>query len=466
VSGVSLVSSDAVALALRRTTLHVDGRVERISGLLVEATLPQVRIGAACAIDSDDGPVDAEVVGFSGQRALLMPVGDTLGLRESARVRVVGDRVSLRVGDALLGRIVDPMLAPLDGGPPIHGVYDVPLQRNAPSPMTRRRIAQALPTGIRAIDTVLTIGEGQRVGIMAGAGVGKSVLLGMLARSTAADVIVAGFVGERGREVREFVERDLGAEALRRSVLVVATGDQAPLLRVRAATAATAIAEHFRAQGKKVLLLLDSLTRVAMAQREIGLSAGEPPTTKGYPPSVFVQLPKLLERAGNDDGQGSITGVYTVLVEGDDLSDPVADSARSILDGHIVLSRRLAGGGHFPAIDVLQSASRVMSDVVDERHLDVARAIRAELAIYQDSADLVEVGAYVRGTNPKLDVAMAHRPELLAFLRQAPAERVAMVDALAQGRRITSAPTPTQTQTTTAMTTATGARTTPAERRT
>jgi flagellum-specific ATP synthase len=435
-----LVNTDLIASALKKTTLHVDGRVERISGLLVEATLPHIRIGASCAIDADDGPVAAEVIGFSGQRALLMAVGDTLGLRESARVRVIGDRVSLMVGDALLGRIVDPMLEPLDGGPPIRGHHEVPLQRAAPSPMTRRRISAALPTGIRAIDTVLTIGEGQRVGIMAGAGVGKSVLLGMLARSTACDVIVAGFVGERGREVREFVERDLGQEALQRSVLIVATGDQAPLLRVRAATAATAIAEYFRAEGKKVLLLLDSLTRVAMAQREIGLSAGEPPTTKGYPPSVFVQLPKLLERAGNDDGGGSITGIYTVLVEGDDLSDPVADSARSILDGHIVLSRRLAGGGHFPAIDILQSASRVMGDIVDERHLEVARAVRGELALYQESADLIEVGAYVKGSNPRLDVALAHRPDLLAFLQQAPTERVGLAEALAVARRITTSP--------------------------
>lgn len=435
-----LVDVDAVTIALGRSTLHVDGRVERISGLLIEATLPHVKIGAGVVIESDDGPVAAEVVGFSGQRALLMPIGDTLGLRESARVRVVDDRAVLNVGPALLGRILDPMLVPLDGRPAPQGIHIVPLQRAAPSPMKRRRISAVLPTGIRAIDSCLSIGEGQRVGIMAGAGVGKSVLLGMLARSTAADVIVAGFVGERGREVREFVERDLGAEALKRSVLIVATGDQAPLLRVRAATAATAIAEYFRDQGKKVLLLLDSLTRVAMAQREIGLSAGEPPTTKGYPPSVFVQLPRLLERAGNDEGQGSITGVYTVLVEGDDLSDPVADSARSILDGHIVLSRRLAGSGHFPAIDVLQSASRVMGDIVDQRHLEIARGIRQELATYQESADLVEVGAYVKGTNHRLDLALAHRGELLAFLRQQPEERMALTDTLERGRRLLAAP--------------------------
>lgn len=437
-----LVDVGAVTRALERTTLHVDGRVDRISGLLIEATLPQVKIGAGVVIDSDDGPVSAEVVGFSGSRALLMPVGDTVGLRESARVRVVDDRASINVGPALLGRILDPMLMPLDGGPVPSGTTSTPLYRPAPPPMLRRRISAVLPTGIRAIDSCLTVGEGQRVGIMAGAGVGKSVLLGMLARSTQCDVIVAGFVGERGREVREFVERDLGPEALKRSVLIVATGDQAPLLRVRAASAATAVAEAFRDQGKKVLLLIDSLTRVAMAQREIGLSAGEPPTTKGYPPSVFVQLPKLLERAGNDGGQGSITGIYTVLVEGDDLSDPVADSARSILDGHIVLSRKLAGGGHFPAIDVLASASRVMGDIVDDKHLDIARGIRGELATYQESADLVEVGAYVKGTNAKLDATLFHRPELLSFLRQNPAERTAVSDSLERARRLLTSTEP------------------------
>ena len=431
-----LVDVSAITRALEKTTLHVDGRVERISGLLIEATLPQVKIGAGVVIDSDDGPVAAEVVGFNGTRALLMPVGDTVGLRESARVRVVEDRASINVGPALLGRILDPMLMPLDGLPPPIGTTPAPLHKAAPPAMLRRRISIPLPTGVRAIDTCLTIGEGQRVGIMAGAGVGKSVLLGMLARSTQCDVIVAGFVGERGREVREFVERDLGPEALKRSVLIIATSDQAPLLRVRAAAAATAVAEAFREQGKKVLLLIDSLTRVAMAQREIGLSAGEPPTTKGYPPSVFVQLPKLLERAGNDGGTGSITGIYTVLVEGDDLSDPVADSARSILDGHIVLSRKLAGAGHFPAIDILTSTSRVMGDIVDEKHLDIARGLRGELATYAESADLVEVGAYVKGTNAKLDAALFHRPELMNLLRQNPADRTPIADSLERARRL------------------------------
>ena len=437
-----LVDFGAVTRAIEKTALQVDGRVERISGLLIEATLPHVKIGAGVAIDSDDGPVAAEVVGFNGTRALLMPVGDTVGLRESARVRVVEDRASIAVGPQLLGRVLDPALMPLDGLPPPSGTTSVPLYRSAPPAMSRRRIADPLPTGVRAIDACLTIGEGQRVGIMAGAGVGKSVLLGMLARSTQCDVIVAGFVGERGREVREFVERDLGPEALKRSVLIVATSDQAPLMRVRAAFAATAVAEAFRAQGKKVLLLIDSLTRVAMAQREIGLSAGEPPTTKGYPPSVFVQLPKLLERAGMDAGPGSITGIYTVLVDGDDLTDPVADSARSILDGHIVLSRKLAGGGHFPAIDILQSTSRVMGDVVDDKHLQTARGIRTELATFAESADLVDVGAYVKGTNAKLAAALFHRTELLNFLRQDPAERTPLSDGLERVRKLLTSTEP------------------------
>lgn len=426
--------------------LVVEGRVTRISGLLIEATLPRAAIGAGVVVDCDHGSVSAEVVGFSGPRALLMPVGETLGLREGARVRLAADSTSVPVSMALLGRVVDPMLRPLDGRPAPVASTRTPLHAPAPAPMTRRRIHRALTTGVRAIDVCLTVGEGQRVGIMAGAGVGKSVLLGMLARSADADVIVTGLVGERGREVREFVERDLGPEGLKKSVVVVATSDQPPLLRLRAALTATAVAEHFRREGKRVLLLLDSLTRVAMAQREIGLSAEEPPTTKGYPPSVFVLLPRLLERAGNDDGPGSITALYTVLVEGDDLSDPIADCARSVLDGHIVLSRKLAGGGHFPAIDVLQSASRVMTDVADKAHLDVAAAVRDSLSAYAESADLIEVGAYVKGSNARVDQAIAARPSLLQVLRQRPDDRTALPAALDAARvALTPAPAPTST---------------------
>jgi flagellum-specific ATP synthase len=342
----------------------------------------------------------------------------------------------LPVGDALLGRVVDASMRPVDGGPIalLRGVARI--HAEPPQAMARRRIHAPLQLGIRAFDTLLTVGEGQRVGIMAGAGVGKSVLLGMLARSTRADVIVVGLVGERGREVREFVERDLGEKGLARAVVVVATSDEPPLVRVRAAMAATAVAEHFRSRGKKVLLLLDSLTRVAMAQREIGLAAGEPPTAKGYPPSVFALLPSLLERAGNDAGPGSITALYTVLAEGDDLADPVVDAARSILDGHVVLSRKLAGAGHFPAIDVLASVSRVMSDVVDAGHLAAARAAREILAAHAEAADLIDVGAYVAGSNPLVDRAIRCIGPLRAFLRQGPDEATSLPEALAELRRI------------------------------
>jgi len=420
----------------------VEGKVTRITGLLIEATLPGAAIGAGVVVECDHGSVSAEVVGFAGARVLLMPVGETFGLREGARVRPAADATSVPVSMELLGRVVDPMLRPLDGRPLVAATTRASLHAAAPSPMRRRRILRPITTGVRAIDLCLTLGEGQRVGIMAGAGVGKSVLLGMLARSADADVIVTGLVGERGREVREFVERDLGEEGLRKSVVVVATSDQPPLLRLRAALTATAVAEHFRRAGKRVLLLLDSLTRVAMAQREIGLSAEEPPTTKGYPPSVFFLLPRLLERAGNDDGPGSITALYTVLVEGDDLADPIADCARSVLDGHIVLSRKLAGGGHFPAIDVLQSASRVMTDIVGADHLELAGRVRDSLAAHAESADLIEVGAYVKGSNGRVDQAIATRPALLGFLRQRPDERTALPAAIDAARAALVPPAP------------------------
>ncbi|MGC3998668.1 MAG: FliI/YscN family ATPase [Anaeromyxobacter sp.] len=347
--------------ALSRTLADADptpltGTVIRATGLLVEALLPRVPVGTACEIRSNDGAlVQAEVVGFQGGTAQLMPLSEIHGVSEGCDVvpRAAADRIA--VGDALLGRVVDASLRPVDGGP-------LPILRNRtalhavpPPALQRRRVADPISLGIRAIDACLTVGEGQRMAIMAGPGVGKSVLLGMLARSAKADVVVVGLVGERGREVREFIERDLG-DGLARSVVVVATSDESPVKRLRAAMSATAAAEHFRAQGKKVLLLVDSLSRVCMAQREIGLAAGEPPTTKGYPPSAFAILPRLVERAGNDSGRGSITAFYTVLAEGDDhTGDPIADAARATLDGHIVLSRKLAESGHFPAIDVLAS---------------------------------------------------------------------------------------------------------------
>ena len=403
--------------------LTLEGRVMRCTSLLVEAALPGVAVGAACEIHVPSGAiVAAQVVGFTGSRALLMPFGDMAGISEGCPVTPMPGGADVPVGDGLLGRVVDGAMNPVDDGPVPVLRARARLDRSPPPAMKRRRIHGALPLGVKSIDTLLTLGEGQRVGIMAGPGVGKSVLLGMVARHCKADVIIVGLIGERGREVREFVERDLGPEGLARSIVVVATSDEPPLVRLRAAMAATALAEHYRAQGKRVMLLMDSLSRVAMAQREIGLAAGEPPTSKGYPPSVFAMLPRLVERAGNDEGQGSITALYTVLAEGDDLSDPVVDCARAALDGHIVLSRKLAGSGHFPAVDVLSSVSRVMTDIVTAPHLQLASAARETLSTYRDSADLVEVGAYVSGSNPRVDRALACIQSLNTFLKQSPTE--------------------------------------------
>lgn len=410
--------------ALTGPAVSVSGRVVKVTGLIVEALLPGASVGATCEIEVyGSESIIAECVGFHGERALLVPAGEVRGIRNGAIVQALASTAEIPVGEELLGRVVDSRMRPIDGGPPIRTAARAPLSRTPPPPMTRRRIGRTFATGVRVIDALLTCGEGQRVAIMAGAGVGKSVLLGMLARHCEADVIVVGLVGERGREVREFIERDLGEHGRARSVVVVATGDTPPLERVHSASAATAIAEHFRAQGKKVLLLMDSLTRVAMALREIGLSADEPPTSKGYPPSVFAALPRLLERAGNDAGNGSITALYTVLVEGDDLTDPVADCARAALDGHIVLARKLAAAGHFPAVDVLQSVSRVALDITQAPQQKLARDTRDALAALAESSDLVDVGAYVAGSNPRVDNALAVRSTLQGFLRQEPNER-------------------------------------------
>ncbi len=404
-------------------TLVVQGRIVRATGLVLEASLPSVPLGTACEIRTPSGAiVEAEVVGFNGATALLVALGDLDGICEGCAVIPRASAAEILVGDELIGRIVDARLRPLDGGPRLSLRERTRLSRAPPAAMQRRRIDRPLPLGVRALDGCLTLGEGQRVGVMAGPGVGKSVLLGMIARHAQADVIVVGLIGERGREVREFVERDLGAEGRRRAVVVVATGDEPPLMRVRAGMAATAIAEHFRAKGKKVMLLVDSLSRIAMAQREIGLAAGEPPTSKGYPPSVFAALPRLVERAGNDAGPGSITALYTVLAEGDDLADPVTDAARAALDGHVVLSRKLAQAGHFPAIDVLASVSRCMTDVASKDHQQLALGARDVLAAYQEAADLVEVGAYQAGSNPRVDRALKCIGPLRAWLRQAPEE--------------------------------------------
>lgn len=420
----SLGSSDPVV---------VQGRIVRATGLVIEASLPRVGLGTACEIRADGGRVvQAEVVGFNGSTVLLMPFGDMEGICEGCPVVPRASAGEIPVGEALLGRVVDAKMSPIDGGPGLALKERQRLSSPPPSAMGRRRIASPMVLGIRALDACLTLGEGQRMGIMAGPGVGKSVLLGMVARHAKADIIVVGLIGERGREVREFVERDLGPEGLKRSVVVVATGDEPPLVRVRAGMAATAVAEYFRARGKRVMLLMDSLSRIAMAQREIGLAAGEPPTSKGYPPSVFAALPRLVERAGNDSGRGSITALYTVLAEGDDLTDPVTDAARAALDGHIVLSRKLANAGHFPAVDVLSSVSRCMTDITTPAHRDLAATVRDLLAAYREAADLIEVGAYQHGSNPRVDRALACMGQINALLRQPPSDHCALEQTLRQ----------------------------------
>ncbi|HUK66217.1 MAG TPA: FliI/YscN family ATPase [Anaeromyxobacteraceae bacterium] len=433
---MSLVRMDQIARAIAEADpLPLTGTVVRAAGLVLEASLPRVPVGTSCEILGTSGAsVMAEVVGFFGQTARLMPLAEIHGIGEGCTVvpRTAADTIP--VGDALLGRVVDAALQPVDGRPVPVLPSRARLHASPPPAMGRRRIVRPLPLGIRSIDACLTVGEGQRLAIMAGPGVGKSVLLGMLARSADADVVVVGLVGERGREVREFIERDLG-EGLARAAVVVATSDESALKRVRAAMVATTVAEHFRSRGKRVLLLVDSLSRVAQAQREIGLAAGEPPTTKGYPPSSFALLPRLVERAGNDSGPGSITAFYSVLVEGDDLGDPIADASRATLDGHIVLSRKLAETGHFPAVDVLASISRVMSDVVDEGHRDLARQAREVLSSYREAADLIEVGAYAAGSNPRVDRALRCIQALQAFLRQDPGERTKMSEVLGRLRQ-------------------------------
>jgi len=439
----ALVVARARKALAEAESLPIAGKVTRVSGIIVEATLPEVAVGTSCEIRiAGRKTLFAEVVGFSKSRALLMPYGDVAGVQEGCPVWARSTGSDVPVGDGLLGRVVDSAIRPVDGGRPLALTARTPLHATPPHAMSRRRISKPLVLGIRSLDACLTCGEGQRVGIMAGPGIGKSVLMGMLARGASADVIVVGLVGERGREVREFVERDLGAGGLARSVVVVATADEPPLVRVRAAFAATAVAEYFRARGKRVLLLVDSLSRVAMAQREIGLAAGEPPTSRGYPPSVFAALPRLVERSGNYAGAGSITAMYTLLAEGDDLSDPFVDAARAALDGHIVLSRKLANGGQFPAVDVLASVSRVMSDVVSREHRQLAMEAREVLATYRDSSDLIEVGAYVAGSNPRVDRALRSVHLIQALFRQAPEERHSLESTLVGLKRALEAPSP------------------------
>ncbi len=414
------------------------GHVTQVVGLIVEANGPAVKLGAMCDIlaSPNEPPVTAEVLGFRDRTVLMMPLEEIRSIGPGSKVVARGEKASIAVGPKLLGRVIDGLGTPIDGQGPVPSEVDYPIYASPINPLLRQRIKTPLDLGVRVINGLLTVGCGQRMGIFAGSGVGKSVLMGMIARESSADVNVIALIGERGRELNDFLEKELGQEGLRKSVVVVATSDHLPLVRVRGAFVATAIAEYFRDQGMSVNLMMDSLTRFAMAQREIGLALGEPPTTKGYTPSVFTMLPKLLERAGTSDHDGSITGLYTVLVEGDDMNEPIADAARSILDGHIVLSRELAHQNHYPAIDVLKSISRVMEDIASLQHKHHAKSLKELLATYRKSEDLINIGAYVSGSNPTIDRAIAKIGQINGFLRQDIGEKVGFEESLQQLEKV------------------------------
>ena len=400
--------------------IKMSGKVTQVVGLVIESKGPNVSLGELCYIKSrfpNVEPIPAEVVGFREGLVLLMPIGEMQGIGPGCEVLSAQKTLRVKVGMELLGRVLDGLGNPMDGKGPILSKTEYPLHAEPPDPLQRPRIKDSLYVGVRAIDGLITLGSGQRIGIMAGSGVGKSTLLSMIARNTEADISVISLVGERGREVRDFIERDLGEEGLKRSVVVVATSDKPALVRIKGAMTATAIAEYFRDQGRRVVLMMDSVTRFAMAQREVGLTIGEPPATRGYTPSVFALLPRLLERAGTS-ARGSITGIYTVLVDGDDMNEPIADAVRSILDGHIVLSRAIAAQNHFPAIDILASVSRVMTDVVTKEHREAAQHMRALMAVYKEAEDLIHIGAYVKGSSKRIDEAIEKIDAINDFLCQ------------------------------------------------
>ncbi len=418
--------------AIQQTDLaRRHGRLVAFNGLVIESIGPSAHLGELCELIPEDGsePVQAEVVGFRQDRILLMPYGKVQGISADSVVRATGKTLAIPVGHGLLGRVVDAFSRPLDGKGPIADTFDYPLYREPINPLDREEISEVLETGVRAIDTMLTMGVGQRIGVFSGSGVGKSTLLGMLARHVNADVIVLALIGERGREVGDFIRNSLGADGLGRAVVIAATADQPALVRTHAVHAAHAIAEYFRDQGKSVLLVVDSMTRFAMAQREIGLAIGEPSTFRGYTPSVFATLPRVLERCGRLRGSGAISAVYSVLVEGDDMNEPIADHMRAILDGHVVLSRELAARGHHPSIDLLHSTSRLMTHLASPSEQDTSREVRRLLAIYEGSRDLVELGAHQRGANVALDQAIDAKPALDAVLVQRPDESVRRAEA-------------------------------------
>ncbi len=400
------------------------GRVSQVVGLTIESIGPDISVGSSCYIKAHKygEAVLAEVVGFKDNKILLMPLGSMDGIGPGSIVEALGKPLSVKVGNNLLGRVLDGLGEPMDNLGALNCQEEYSVSNVPPDPLKRKRIKEAMPLGVKAIDGLLTVGKGQRIGIFAGSGVGKSTLMGMISRNAKADINVIALIGERGREVREFIEKDLGEEGLKRSVLVIATSDKPALIRLKAAQVATSIAEYFREKGNDVLLLMDSLTRYAMAQREIGLATGEPPVSRGYTPSVFSVMPKLLERAGTSD-KGSITGLYTVLVDGDDFTEPVTDTARGILDGHIVLSRKLANKNHYPSIDVLASVSRVMSDIVSKEHKKAAFEVKKTMAVYSDAEDLINIGAYVKGSNSEIDYSIEKHGAVIDFLTQSTDEK-------------------------------------------
>lgn len=436
-----LINFDKYFTALNEApTWTQKGRISQVVGLTIESNGPRVNLGELCEIKtvrSSKRVLLAEVVGFRGNKTLLMPLGDLEGVGPGAEIISTGRKLSVQVGPGMIGRVLNGLGEPIDDRGPIDYVRSWPVMNSPPSPLNRRRINEPLSVGIKAIDGLITIGKGQRMGIFAGSGVGKSTLMGMIARNTSADINVIALIGERGREVREFIERDLGEEGLARSVVVVATSDQPALIRIKGAFVATSIAEYFREQGYDVLLLMDSITRFALAQREVGLAIGEPPATRGFTPSVFAMLPKLLERAGTSD-KGSITGLYAVLVEGDDMNEPITDAVRGIVDGHIVLNRDLAAMNRYPAIDVLQSVSRLMIGIVSEEHLEMANRFRSLEAVYEDAKDLIDIGAYKSGSNPRIDEAIQYIDRCREFLRQGIYEKFTFEETLEQLRQTVS----------------------------
>ena len=399
--------------------IKMEGKIVKVAGIVAQANGPGMSIGSLCCIKNSSGQnMQAEVIGFNDKRVIVMPFGEMRGVEPGSRIVDINKSPTIRVGEAYLSRVVDGLGQPIDGKGSIQAKADYPIYGNVINPLKREIINEVVDVGVRSINAMHTLGKGQRIAIMSGSGVGKSVLMGMIARHTVADVIVIALIGERGREVREFIERNLGEEGLKRSVVVAATSDSPALARIRGAHLATTVAEYFRDKGLDVVLIMDSITRFAMSLREVGLAAGEPPSAKGYTPSVFIQIPKLLERTGNVEKKGSITGIYTVLVEGDDMNEPIADTVRSIVDGHIVLSRDLAHKGHYPAIDVLRSISRVMHDIVEGDHLNMARKLVKVLATYREAEDLINIGAYIDGTDPQIDFAKNMIHKINSFLQQ------------------------------------------------